>query len=429
MWALIAKATTLAARGLETSCLHWRKGIGGNVVMTVALGFPALLAATGAGLDYANISSRRANLQAVADTSALAGASEFRIGTATAPMISQVVQNYAQAELGRAGTTATVTPQVDTVNRAVSVAIAADVPTVVMQFFGSPAVHVAVRATANMRGGDPVCFVGLDAKANQTLLLDNNARLQAPSCALYSNSTKPNGLMAKANATVQAAFICSGGGKSSPGPGSFAPAPQTDCPIFPDPLAQRPAPPVGGCTQSNLVVNGGLMTLFPGTYCGGITVTNLGVVTMAPGIYVIKDGPLYVTGGGSLTGTGVGLYFTGANAVVNFDTNSIISLMAPVTGLMAGLLMFEDRAAPQGEVHQILSNNAHVLLGTIYLSRNRLHVAANASIADQAAYTVVIVNQFTLSQGPTMVLNTNYGGTNVPVPVGVGPGGTIALTQ
>jgi hypothetical protein len=272
-------------------------------------------------------------------------------------------------------------------------------------------------------------MVGLNPSANQTLLLDNNARLQAPSCALYSNSTQPNGLMAKANATVQAAFICSGGGKSAPGPGSFSPAPQTDCPIFPDPLAQRPAPTVGGCTQTNLVVNGGLMTLFPGTYCGGITVTNLAVVVMTPGIYVIKDGPLFVTAGGSLTGAGVGLYFTGTNAVVNFDTDSIISLVAPVTGVMAGLLMFEDRAAPQGETHQILSNNAHVLLGTIYLSRNTFHVAANASIADQAAYTVVIVNQFTLDQGPTMVLNTNYGGTSVPVPMGVGPGGTVALTQ
>jgi hypothetical protein len=91
--------------------------------------------------------------------------------------------------------------------------------------------------------------------------------------------------------------------------------------------------------------------------------------------------------------------------------------------------MFEDRSAPQGETHQILSNDAHMLLGTIYLSRNRFHVAASAPVADQSAYTVVVANYFTLSQGPTMVLNANYGSTNIPVPNGVGPGGTAVLTQ
>jgi hypothetical protein len=32
-----------------------------------------------------------------------------------------------------------------------------------------------------------------------------------------------------------------------------------------------------------------------------------------------------------------------------------------------------------------------------------------------------VANRFSLSEGPTMVLNTNYGGTDIPVPEGVGP--------
>jgi Flp pilus assembly protein TadG len=423
----VAKAT-LACR-LSALLHRWRVEVGGNIVVTVALGAPALLAATGAALDYANIASRRANLQHIADASALAGASEFRLSTATAPMISQVAQNFAIAALGTASTTVQVTPAVDTANRTVSMSLASDVHTVIMQLMGSSSAHIAVTATAKLRGGDPVCVIGLDANANQTLLLDMNAHLQAPGCAIYSNSTKPSGLMAKNNATVQAAFICSGGGKAGGGPGSFTPTPLVDCPIFQDPLAQRPAPTPGSCLQTGLVVNGGSMTLFPGTYCGGITITNSASVTMAAGVYVIKDGPLYVTGNASLAGTNVGFYLTGSNAVVNFDGPSNISLTAPSSGALAGLLMFEDRAAPQGQIHQILSNNAHMLLGTIYLSRNRFHVAANAPVADQSSYTVVVANYFTLSAGPTMVLNTNYGSTNIPVPNGVGPGSTITLTQ
>ena len=43
--------------------------------------------------------------------------------------------------------------------------------------------------------------------ANFTVEMDKSARLEAPGCSVYSNSTKPNGLMAKNSATMRAAFI------------------------------------------------------------------------------------------------------------------------------------------------------------------------------------------------------------------------------
>ena len=122
-------------------------------------------------------------------------------------------------------------------------------------------------------------------------------------------------------------------------------------------------------------------------------------------------------------------YFTGTGALLNLDSLSNISLTAPATGVMAGMLFWEDASVASGGTHQIISNNARTLLGTIYLPVNTLHVAANAPVADQSAYTVVVANQFSLSEGPTLVLNTNYGATNIPVPNGVGPGGTSMLIK
>jgi hypothetical protein len=235
--------------------------------------------------------------------------------------------------------------------------------------------------------------------------------------------------MAMNQARLSAALICSAGGTAGAGPGSFSPIPQTDCPVMPDPLAGRLAPAVGTCTYNNLIVSGQMTTLYPGTYCGGLTVTDLSTVTMAAGQYIIKDGPLVVTNGATMHGVNAGFYFTGAGALLNLDSLSNISLTAPASGTMAGMLFWEDRFAPSGGVHQIVSNNARTLLGTIYLPVNRLHVAANAPVADHSAYTVVVANQFSLSEGPTLVLNTNYGATNIPVPNGVGPGGTTILIK
>ncbi len=128
-----------------------------------------------------------------------------------------------------------------------------------------------------------------------------------------------------------------------------------------------------------------------------------------------------------LTGINVALHFSGEDARLQFDPDSVISLTAPKNGAMAGLLITEDRDNPEDQKFNILSNDARMLLGTIYLPRGRLFVGANKPVADQSAYTIVVARMFNLSEGPTMVLNTNYGSTDVPVPDGVGPGGTTQL--
>jgi hypothetical protein len=291
------------------------------------------------------------------------------------------------------------------------------------------AVTVSASSAAQIKGGDPICVIGLNSSANFTVKMEKYAQLQAPNCVVYSNSTNANGLMAMNDAKLTAAMTCSAGGKAGAGPGSFSPTPQTDCPVMPDPLAGRLKPAIGTCSYNNLVVSGQMTTLYPGVYCGGLTITDQSIVTMAAGQYIIKDGPLVVTNAATMNGVNTGFFFTGTGALLNLDALSSISLTAPAAGAMAGMLFWEDAGAASGGTHQIISNDARTLLGTIYLPVNRFHVAANAPVADHSAYTVVVANQFSLSEGPTLVLNTNYGATNIPVPNGVGPGGTSMLIK
>ena len=73
--------------------------------------------------------------------------------------------------------------------------------------------------------------------------------------------------------------------------------------------------------------------------------------------------------------------------------------------------------------HQILSDNARNLLGTIYMPQGEIIIDATKPIADKSAYTVLVVNQLHLYSGPNLVLNSDYSATDVPVPPGVGPFG------
>lgn len=96
---------------------------------------------------------------------------------------------------------------------------------------------------------------------------------------------------------------------------------------------------------------------------------------------------------------------------------------------MAGLIFFQDRAAAVTDF-VIESNYTRKLLGTIYLPKGNLIVKADNDVADQSAYTAIVVQKLQLFSGPRLVLNTDYDDTDVPVPEGLGPqGGKLRLIR
>ncbi|MDZ4759982.1 MAG: hypothetical protein SGJ21_02795, partial [Alphaproteobacteria bacterium] len=70
--------------------------------------------------------------------------------------------------------------------------------------------------------------------------------------------------------------------------------------------------------------------------------------------------------------------------------------------------------------HRIRSDNAQKLVGTIYISRNKLLIDGDKPIAAASEYTVIVAREFELAEGPEVVLNTDYALSDVPVPEGVG---------
>src|SRR5262249_41039175 len=333
---------------------------------------------------------------------------------------------------------------VDTKALTVQVTVENDVPMTVGKVLWQGNVHVVASATAKMTNGLPLCLLGLDPKAAGTITLEKNAWLTAPGCLVNSNPTSPQGLKSMDNGVLTAGFICSAGGKVQSKNANYSPQPMTDCSPIPDPLAARQVPADAACSYTNKVVDGLTVTLQPGTYCGGLTVTNGALVTFADGIHVIKNGPFIVDNNASVTGAHVAFYLQGAGANLTFAATSTINLAAPKDGRLAGILIFDDptgASAPEKpanhpksggspRAHQILSDNARTLLGTIYMPQGRLIIDATKPIADRSAYTVLVVQQLDLYSGPNLVLNSDYGASEIPVPMGVGPyDGNVVLSN
>ena len=103
-----------------------------------------------------------------------------------------------------------------------------------------PTIKLRASSTAKMSGSMPLCLLGLDPSAPQTIGLEQSALLTAPGCLVQSNSTSATGVKAKNDLVMQAGMICSAGGKVQTSNANFSPAPTTDCPVLADPLGLVP---------------------------------------------------------------------------------------------------------------------------------------------------------------------------------------------
>jgi Flp pilus assembly protein TadG len=458
----------LGLRALPARIARFATEAAGNVSLVVGLSAPVLLGFAGVAVDYSTWTRQATILQKAADTAALAAANELRVAEPDRKRIQAVAEAVVKGlvKLGTGDEPVTVKAEPvaepggkkdDDPERASAVKVTLwQRKAAIMSRIVTPELtDLEVSATANLVGGTKICVIGLDEKAADTVRLADSARISAGGCSVYVNSTSPAAVRSEDQARVTSLLICTAGGYKGAS-SNFAPkAPTTDCPRTKDPLAGRPTPPVGGCKHNDLVLGAGLhLPLNPGTYCGGLTLQPGAIVTLNPGVYVIKDGPLHVgppvlsvsVAGlvsvsllpATLKGTNVAFYFTGTvkpekdGSVVpmRFMKESVVEMTAPKTGEMAGLLLREDPAAPAERRFEVVSDSARRLVGTIYLPRGVFSVSANQLVADKSEYTAIITKRMELFQAPNLVLNTRYFDTDVPVPEGVGPNsGRTRLTR
>ncbi|MEQ1714916.1 MAG: pilus assembly protein TadG-related protein, partial [Hyphomicrobium sp.] len=406
-----------------------------SIAIKFAMTLSVMLAVAGGTIDYAAISVQKQRLQWATDAAALAGAKELSIPGLPETLDGRVmamVQSSFDSFVAKSG--GQVAVSLDTVTDRDAGRVRVTATQAAVRFFspsfGVSTPSVSGTATAAVVGKLNLCLIGLNESEPGVIGLVANSTVIAKGCAVYSNSTSSNGLYSMDNAKITADLICTAGGMTG-GNGNYSPQPVTDCPRLADPLIDRLAPSYSGCTATKLTIKDNQsVTLFPGVYCGGITIKDNAVVTFLPGIYTIKDGPFLVLDNASMVGEYVGFHLVGLMSSFNFAQNSTIELSAPKTGQLAGMLFFEDRDKPTIGIHTITSAKARTLVGTIYLWNSTFLVDAESPVADKSAYTAIIAKRVIMKSGPALVLNTDYGATDVPVPEGVGSlTGKVALVQ
>lgn len=382
---------------------------------------------TGGVVDYVSLTLQVKDVQRAADSAALAAAGELVTGEAVEERVNEIVRAYVASNYTReANAKAEMLPE----GGGVRVTVTSPPRVFFPGPIGANAGPVTAEAIAEIHGETQnLCVIALDTNSDRTISLDSNATIDAPNCTIYSNSTRPKGISVLSNAKLNSQLTCSAGGKEGSAT-NYKPAPLLDCPQIEDPLASRPHPPVGPCDHTKFKKKDFVGTISPGVYCGGLSIDGNSRVIMSPGVYVIKEGDFKVDSNSEVTGEEVGVFLTGKKGRFEFTSNAKVRLSAPKTGPMAGLLFMEDNTIEKETKHRITSDFTEYLVGTIYLPRGSFLIDANQDVAGASEFTVLVVRQLELKSGPHLVLNTDYGAVDVPLPDGVGKlTGVPRLTQ
>lgn len=418
--------------------LQFSASVCGGLALTFSLATPVLVGSLGVAVDFLNYNRVKANLQSAADAAAVAGAREMQVSQTNTDQVQSAALSFAAHRLiGNSNATIEtlraanfdVNAQLLTAESSVKVDITETWTPFFAHFISSGITPVTVSAKARFIGSSNICVLGLSKKTVGGVRLWNSAQLTANGCGVYSNTAESDGFAVMDSGELSSTLNCVAGGYSIATAKSVDPLPLTDCPPLDDPLKDRPPPDVGSCDFNKLVVKDETRSLVPGVYCGGLTITGTSRVSLADGVYVIKGGPLLVMGEAALDSKNAGFYLTGTFSTVLFTSGTKISLSAPESGPLAGLLFFEDRTTSGIRIHRLGSNNARKMIGTIYMPTSILNIDANAPMADQSAYTAIITKSLQLQSGPNLILNSDYSSTEVPVPDGIKGATQVVLTD
>ncbi|MGH6921990.1 MAG: TadG family pilus assembly protein [Geminicoccaceae bacterium] len=273
--------------------------------------------------------------------------------------------------------------------------------------------EVDVETTSVAGRVSAVCILALDPSGESAFFVENGTII-ADGCAVQVNSDDPHALDVTSNGEMETLETCVHGGAQILG--TATPPPTTGCPSVTDPLAGLEEPTVGGCDHTNMVLSApSTYNLTEGVYCGGLEIKGQAEVIMAPGLYIMKDGPLTITGQANVTGIGITIFLTGSGAVADMGGSGEIDLSAPTAGDLAGILVFEDRDNPPLQSHSFRGGSNKSYSGVIYAPVGAVEYVGNGAGTGDDSTPWFIAWRFAMSGNGE--LNILYDPDNgVPLP-------------
>ena len=431
---------TSAFAGLVNAMDRLRSDPNGSIAVWFAVGMLTLSTLTLGLMDLSSAVSQRSKVQDILDAAALAGAGLYTAGSATDAAVTSRVRTFlARSSSGLpdlAG--ATVTP--NGTQKTVTIAYSGQAVGLVAASLINYAMPVRAHSKAGLGGAQPypVCVLITEPTDNHTLRVSNNSKMTLRQCVVQVNTAHWDAVEAHDNSYIHIVDgkNCFVGNIHF---GEVEPHKEDRCDLLPDPFESLTSPATALCNFTNLGIDpsadysalaapggkgadkgagkaakgkaaakgggggggGGAVSvapanLNPGTYCGGLSVTQ--TTAFAPGVYRITGGPLVIdSANADITAKGVTFLLSGEDAGVVIAAARTLQFSPDLSGgPFSGFVFFLDQGATTNPLPaSTWSGTTMTLSGMIYLKSQQLLISkGDVTITDGA-----IVAGYLLPQG------------------------------
>ncbi|GGX57644.1 hypothetical protein GCM10011309_03320 [Litorimonas cladophorae] len=397
-----------------------RKAEGGHVAVIFGLAALPLLVVTTAALDMHEVDRFETHIEAALDAAALAAVSNQSISEAER---GDLAKKFFWDNVSKYPERVSLDVVSSKAER-VELSATSKIPTSILALTGRDAFKVQSDSAASITQGGVVCMMTLDPNSARSFEISGGATLDAETCAVQINSKNSAAAVIDHGGRAKAADFCVAGGATGP----FEPHVNTECGVIADPYIDRLAPDTGDCVDdvalteklSSWQAESLGVTLEPGTYCGGLTL-RAKVVTFAPGVYTITDGPLFFDYGTVASAEGVTFVFRGRDASLEISEGSKFHISAPKTGPTAGLAFFQDTKTnaknfpvlPSAET-TIRSGGNLEIIGTVYLPHQTVLFRGGSLSQSQAPSTSFIGYRIRIVDGAKIGVAVDHQAAGLP---------------
>jgi hypothetical protein len=243
------------------------------------------------------------------------------------------------------------------------------------------------------------CLYVLDPTASSAFTAAGSTSLTA-TCGIFVNSNSASAVNLSGSASVTSTQILINGSYSRSNNASISPTPTTHAGTQADPLASFEMPTFSNhCDYTNYSVSSGTaVTMSPGVYCGGITITG-GTVTANSGLYILNGSGLSISGSSSLSGTGVTFFNTGQYSghsigPITVSGGAVTNLSAPNSGDYRGMLFVQDRNLTYTSNNNFSGSAGSTLTGSLYFPTTGVTYAGTTTTG---SYTALVAKTVTMT--------------------------------
>jgi len=424
---------------LKKTFVNYRKDSSGQIaVITALIGLPLLLIGASA-YDISVAHNRNEALRTAIDAAALAAVIPDNMTDAQRYAYAQTVfdNNY----FGREQASLAITGNRERVDIVGEVAI----PTTISGILGVDYVHVREATAAELTRSDIVCVLALDPSGDRAIEFADQATFNAPACSVQVNSTSPFAMVSGVVTPPSAKSFCVSGIAL----GDYYPFVKNACTPIPDPYANLPIPEDGACIDTrtlshrsghflrrmrehspfgvgeatenleDIIEDNTIMR--PGTYCNGLDIRGRNVI-FPPGTYIIKGGKFRVRESSQAEGQDVTFILKGRRVSLSIESDSQLTLKAPLTGAYAGLVFYQiAEISPTGrrvkfptDTSSIKSGGGLRIVGTAYFPTQELQISSDKPVASQSPATSFIAYRLKFSGKSNTQVHVDHEAGGIP---------------